>query len=176
MRAFSTKNLTHIALFMVLITLCAWVTVPFAVPMTLQTFGVFLALVCLGGRKGFYAVAGYLLLGLVGVPVFSGFTGGLSAFLNGTGGYLVGFLLAAILYRATERLWKNRLWRQGLCLFLGLLLCYLLGTGWFLLLSKASLSLKQALGICVVPFLGPDVLKLALSLWVGKRLKKLMKL
>ena len=69
-------DLAYTALFTVLLAVCAWITVPLTVPFTLQTFGVFAALGVLGGRRGTYAVAAYLLLGLAGLPVFSGFRGG----------------------------------------------------------------------------------------------------
>ena len=71
-----TVDLAYTALFTVLLAVCAWITVPLTVPFTLQTFGVFAALGVLGGRRGTYAVAAYLLLGLMGLPVFSGFQGG----------------------------------------------------------------------------------------------------
>ena len=70
---------------------CAWISVPGPVPFTLQTMGVFLAVGLLGGRLGSLAVGAYLLLGAVGLPVFSGFSGGVASFAGPTGGYLVGF-------------------------------------------------------------------------------------
>ena len=79
-------DLAYTALFTVLLAVCAWITVPLTVPFTLQTFGVFAALGVLGGRRGTYAVAAYLLLGLAGLPVFSGFRGGPGVLLGTTGG------------------------------------------------------------------------------------------
>ena len=86
------------ALFAVLLTVCAWISVPLPVPFTLQTFAIFAALGILGGRRGTWAVAVYLLLGAVGLPVFSGFRGGLGALLGTTGGYILGFLALALVY------------------------------------------------------------------------------
>ena len=86
-------DLVLIALFAALMALCAWVTVPYAVPFTMQTFGVFLALLLLGGKRGTICMAVYLLLGAVGLPVFSGFRGGVGALVGSTGGYLVGFIV-----------------------------------------------------------------------------------
>ena len=79
-------DLVLIALFAALMALCAWVTVPYAVPFTMQTFGVFLALLLLGGKRGTICMAVYLLLGAVGLPVFSGFRGGVGALVGSTGG------------------------------------------------------------------------------------------
>ena len=90
-------DLVLIALFAALMALCAWVTVPYAVPFTMQTFGVFLALLLLGGKRGTICMAVYLLLGAVGLPVFSGFRGGVGALVGSTGGYLVGFIVSALL-------------------------------------------------------------------------------
>ena len=83
-----TRELARAALFAALIAICSWISIPTAVPFTLQTFAVFLALGVLGGKLGTLSVAVYLLLGAVGLPVFAGFQGGLGALLGATGGYL----------------------------------------------------------------------------------------
>ena len=93
-----TRDLTYVALCAVLIAVCAWISIPAPVPFTLQTFGIFAALTLLGGRRGCYAVAVYLLLGLVGLPVFAGFQGGAGTLLGVTGGYILGFGAAALIY------------------------------------------------------------------------------
>ena len=92
---------TYIALFAALIAVCAFITIPMPLPFisfTLQTFGVFAALGILGGRDGTTAVAVYILLGAIGVPVFSGFRGGFGVLIGPTGGYIAGFLGAALVY------------------------------------------------------------------------------
>ena len=90
------KPLVYTAVMAALITVCAWITIPTVVPFTLQTFAIFLAVGVLGGKLGSLAVGVYLLMGAVGLPVFSGFSGGLGSFAGVTGGYLVGFLLIAL--------------------------------------------------------------------------------
>ena len=79
-----------------LITLCSWLSIPMTVPITLQTFAVCLVTALFGLKLGLVTVAAYLLLGAAGVPVFSGFRGGIGALLGVTGGYLVGFLFTAL--------------------------------------------------------------------------------
>ncbi|MFR0734721.1 MAG: biotin transporter BioY [Oscillospiraceae bacterium] len=113
------------------------------VPFTLQTFGVFAALGLLGGKRGTIAIALYLVLGAVGLPVFSGFRGGFGVLLGTTGGYIFGFLLSGLLYWALTALLGNKGWVRLLAMVLGLLLCYAAGTGWFLLvyLQKPAQSL-----------------------------------
>ena len=92
----TVRDMAYIALMAVVIALCSWISVPAAVPFTMQTFAVFCALLLLGGRRGTFAVALYILLGAFGLPVFSGFRGGIGALLGPTGGYIVGFLLCAV--------------------------------------------------------------------------------
>ena len=92
-----TYDLVYIAVFAVLMAVCSWISVPTAVPFTLQTFAVFMAVGVLGGRRGTMAVALYIILGAVGVPVFAGMTGGIGILTGTTGGYIVGFLFSALL-------------------------------------------------------------------------------
>ena len=84
-----TYDLAYIAIFAVLIAICSWISIPMTVPFTLQTFGVFMAVGVLGGKRGSLAVLVYILLGAIGVPVFAGFSGGLGILLNNTGGYMM---------------------------------------------------------------------------------------
>ena len=85
-----TYDMAYIAIFAVLMAICSWISIPMAVPFTLQTFGVFMAVGVLGGKRETFAVLIYILLGAVGVPVFAGFSGGIGVLLNTTGGYIVG--------------------------------------------------------------------------------------
>ena len=175
---FRTKDLCYMALMAVLIAVCSWISIQTVVPFTLQTFAVFCALELLGGARGTIAVAVYLLLGAVGVPVFAGFTGGLGILFGSTGGYLLGFLLTGLVYWLFERLGRS-LWLRVAALLLGLALCYAFGTLWFIeVYSRANgpLSVMTALSWCVLPFLLPDGLKLALALLLSARVKPLLKL
>jgi len=89
-----TYDMAYIAIFAVLIAICSWISIPMTVPFTLQTFGVFMAVGVLGGKRGSLAVLVYILLGAIGVPVFAGFSGGFGILLNNTGGYIIGFLFS----------------------------------------------------------------------------------
>ena len=95
-------DMAYIALFAALMAVCSWISIPATVPFTLQTFAIFAALGLLGGKRGTVAVAVYLLLGAIGVPVFAGFQGGIGALLGTTGGYLLGFLLSALIVWGME--------------------------------------------------------------------------
>lgn len=167
-----TLDMAYIALFAVLMAICAWISIPLGpVPFTLQTFALFLALTVLGGRRGFYAVAVYLLLGAVGLPVFSGFQGGPGILLSAGGGFLIGFLFAALFYRLTESLLPPLFACLG-----GLITCYAFGVIWYLFVYADAADVLTALRWCVLPFALPDLLKLALALTVSRRLRPLLQL
>ena len=97
-KRFKTIDLAYIAIGAVLITICSWISIPTTVPFTMQTFAVFFVLSFLGGKRGTIAIIVYVLLGAVGVPVFSHFTSGIGILLGNTGGYMVGFILMGANY------------------------------------------------------------------------------
>ena len=174
----SVYDLVMVALFAALIAVCAWITIPGAVPFTLQTMGVFLAVGLLGGKRGTAAVLVYILLGAVGMPVFSGFSGGVGRLLGTTGGYIIGFLVAALAMWAMEAVFGRAKWALPVSMLLGLLLCYAFGTAWFLVLytqTKGAISVASVMSMCVVPFIIPDLLKIALALLLTSRLSKFIK-
>ncbi len=167
------KSLVHAAVMAALITLCAWITVPTVVPFTLQTFAIFTAVGVLGGKLGTLAVGVYLLLGAAGLPVFSGFAGGIGCFAGVTGGYLIGFLLIPLVMWGAQALLGRGPVVFVLSGAVGLAVCYAFGTAWFVLMYAAtsgSVGVVSALWTCVIPFLIPDALKLALALVLSRRL------
>lgn len=171
------RNMTYAGVSAVLIALCSWISIPAAVPFTLQTFGIFLVMQILGGRRGTLAVLVYILLGAVGLPVFSGFTGGPSALLNTTGGYLIGFLFTALAIWAGEKLAGRRTVVFIFSSLVGLGICYLFGTLWFMHLYTdeiGSTGFLSVLSLCVIPFVIPDIFKLVLAVAAGRRIKKMM--
>ena len=172
---FSTKDMTLIAMFAVLMAVCSWISIPTQVPFTLQTFAVFCTLGVLGGKRGFFAVLVYVLLGAVGVPVFAGFTGGIGVLLGTTGGYILGFILSAGFYWLTEKLLGDGLVVRIISMVIGLALCYAFGTAWFMeVYSKSNdkIDLMTALKWCVIPFLLWDAGKIFLSVVISEALKK----
>lgn len=174
-----TKDMVCIAVFAVIIAICSWISIPATVPFTLQTFGVFLTVGVLGGRRGSLSVLIYLLLGAIGVPVFSGFSGGVGSILGSTGGYIIGFLFSALVMWLMEHFLGKKTWVLSLSMLLGLLVCYLFGTAWFMIVyanQSGAVGLWTALGWCVFPFIIPDLLKIAVALVVCKRLAKAIRL
>lgn len=170
-----TYDMAYVAVFAVLIAICSWISIPTAIPFTLQTFAVFLAVTVLGGRRGTMAVVVYVLLGAIGVPVFAEFTGGLGIILRNTGGYLIGFIFAALVMWLMEHLFGRKLWVQAVSMALGMVTYYTLGTIWFMqvyMRTTGDVGLMTVLGWCVIPFVIPDVVKSVLALTLGNRLRK----
>lgn len=164
------------ALFSALLALSAWLSIPAgAVAFTMQTFAVALSLWLLGGKLGCLAITLYLLLGIVGLPVFSGFQGGIGVLLNVTGGYIFGFLVWGLLYWLLTAVFPHSEKIQIFAMVLGLLACYCFGTGWFHRLyiqQGGSGSLGVVILQCVVPYLLPDAVKLSLAFLLYRRLKR----
>lgn len=169
-----TYDLVYISMFTVLIAICSWISIPAAVPFTLQTLGVFLAVGILGGKRGTMAVLVYILLGAIGIPVFAGFSGGIGVLTGTTGGYIVGFLASALVMWGMERAFGKGKKIQILSMFLGLLACYAVGTLWFMAVythQAGEVGVLAVLGWCVFPFVIPDILKIALAVILTGRLK-----
>ena len=174
-RSFSLRDMALCSLFAAILAVSAWLTIPGEVPFTLQTFGVFAALGLLGGKRGTIALALYLILGAVGLPVFAGFRGGFGVLLGTTGGYIFGFLLSGLLYWALTSALGQRAWTRLLAMVAGLLLCYAAGTAWFMLVylrQTGPIALSAVLLMCVVPFLLPDAVKLGIAWILSQRLAR----
>lgn len=174
-----TFDMVYIAVFAVLIAICSWISIPTLVPFTMQTFALFLAVGTLGGRRGTMAVLIYLLLGAVGIPVFAGFSAGMGVLLGNTGGYLIGFIFSALLMWAMEALLGKKTWVLGLSMLLGMVVYYVFGTVWFMVVyakNSGPIGLATVLSWCVIPFLVPDLIKAALALFLTKHLAKAVKI
>ncbi len=174
-RSTKTYDIVYVALFAVLITICSWISIQTTVPFTLQTMGVFLAVGILGGRRGTLSVLVYILLGAIGLPVFSGFTGGIGILLGSTGGYIIGFLFSALAMWGIEHLFGTSMPVQLISMLIGLAICYAFGTVWFMVVysrSNDAVSLATVLGWCVIPFIIPDLIKIAVALLIAPRVRK----
>ncbi len=127
------------------------------VPVSLGTLGLFVLAGFLPWKNALASTGIYLLLGMVGLPVFSGFVGGLAKVAGPTGGYLVGYLpcvLITCLFLQKRKNWKRFFLGAGL----GTLICYMVGSLWFMLVMEAGFA--ETLTICVLPFLPGDIAKI----------------
>ena len=168
------RNMALCGLFTAVLAICAWISVPMGdTVITLQTFGIFLTLGLLGGKRGTVTVLVYLLLDAIGAPVFSGFRGGLCALLGTTGGYIFGFMSTSMLYWIMTSI-KDTPRIRLIAMVLGLLLCYICGSWWYMTryLTAAQTTLGLVLLKCVVPYLIPDAIKLTLAWILTSKLKR----
>lgn len=175
---FRTRDLAYTGAMVALMAVCSWISIPTAIPFTLQTMAVFLAAGLLGGKRGTIAVTAYVLLGALGAPVFAGFSSGPAALLGQTGGYILGFIGSALLMWGLEKLWGTGLKALGTAMFLGLLVCYAFGTVWFMFLytkNTGPVGLWTVLGWCVIPYIFPDLVKIAVALGLTARLRRHVK-
>ena len=180
-------DITLIAISAALITICSWISIQIGpVPVTLQTLAVLAVLLTAGGRRGTIAIAVYLALGAVGVPVFSGFKGGPAAFMGPTGGFLAGFLLAALVFWLFEKLiFAKLMTTPAKKLIFGIvnslifeIIVYLVGVIWFMTVYAAQtgpVGLGTVLGWCVIPFIIPDIVKIAAASVIGSRASRFVR-
>ncbi|MCC8141040.1 MAG: biotin transporter BioY [Lachnospiraceae bacterium] len=174
-----TMDLVFIAIFAALMAVCSWISIPMAIPFTLQTFGVFMAVGILGGRRGTIAILVYILLGAIGIPVFANFTGGPGVLFGSTGGYIFGFLFSALVMWAMEKLPGKKAVIQILSMVVGLAICYTVGTAWFMFIygrQVGAIGLGAALLMCVVPFIIPDIAKIVVAFLLSNRLRNHVRL
>lgn len=168
----SVKPLASAAVFAALTAVCSQLVIPtpWGVPLNLATFTVLLSGALLGAKWGLISQLVYVALGAVGVPVFAGFRAGLGVLAGPTGGYLLGYLLAALLVGALAGATPR--WRTPVAMTAGIVVCYIFGTAWFMLLTGTQLW--TALVQCVLLFLPGDAAKIAVASVLAARARGLL--
>ena len=167
----TTYQMAVTALMAAVMCVLGPLTVPIgAVPISLANFVICLTAWLLGPKFGTLSVAVYLCIGLIGVPVFSGYGAGLAKLAGPTGGYLVGYLLLALIGGLFIEKSNGNPVVSGIGLVLGDAACYVLGTAWFVFQMQCELG--YALSVCVYPFIALDLAKIVVSCVVGALLRK----
>ena len=170
----TVKDMAYSGICAALLSISAWISIPMPqVSFTMQSFAVFFSLGLLGGRRGVISIFIYLVMGAVGLPVFSGFRGGLGVLLGVTGGYIWGFLLAGLVYWAVTALFGQNFQSLLGATILGMAVRYLCGTFWYLQIYGGSFW--SVFSVCVLPYLIPDGIKIALAISLAGRLKRIVK-
>ncbi len=169
----STKNLALTGMMAALISICGPLTIPIGpIPVSLVPLAIFLSVCILGKNLGTLACVVYILIGLTGLPVFSGFSGGIGKVLGPTGGYIIAYALMA--YIAGIFIEKSsNIYLHMLGCLLGLIAAYAIGTVW--LSAQASMSLRAALFAAVIPFIPFDLVKIVIAVILGKKIKERLK-
>lgn len=163
-------QICRIALFSSLMAISSFISIPTPIPITFQTFALFLMCDCLPYTQACISVLVYLTLGIMGLPVFAGFQSGVGTLLGPTGGFLIGYLFVALLYGLLSKLSMQKSLRF-LFAIISLILLYLFGGLWYAYLYGGS----HVLTVCILPFIIPDILKITLALFASNRLRRIFK-
>lgn len=174
----SIQSMIFIALFATLMCIGAWIHFPAPVPASMQTFVVFTALGLIGSKRTLVMLIIYVALGALGLPVFSGFTGGIGALTGPTAGFIWGFLLGVPVFYIFEKYFYEKRGAVITGHILYILLHYIPGALWYCYFTLGCISTEGILSsslVTVVPFIVPDAIKLMLSIFTVERLKKIIK-
>lgn len=166
-----TKQMVLIALMTAVTCVLGPLSIPLPfspVPISLTNFAIFLAIFVLGMKSGTISFIIYLLLGAIGVPVFSSFRGGLQILAGPTGGYLIGFIFLALIMGFALDHFDRKLVPIIIGMIIGMAVCYAFGTVW--LAKLLSLSFKEGLMMGVIPYLAGDAAKIIIAAIVGPKL------
>ena len=171
----SIKGIVYAALFGSLTAAGAFIVIPLPpVPMTAQTFFLNVAAILLGGPLGAVSQFIYVMLGVVGIPVFAGGKAGLGVIFGPTGGYLLGFIIAAFVVGTVNKMKKGAgIFWNIFSMLIGMLIIYFLGSLQLALVAK--MSFHKALAVGVLPFIPGDIIKILLAAIVSLRLKGRLK-
>ena len=143
------------------------------VPISLTNLAVYFAIYVLGMKRGTISYCIYLLLGLVGLPVFSAFTGGAGKLFGPTGGYLIGFIFMALICGFFIEKWEKKIYMHFIGMVLGTAVCYIFGTAW--LAYTAHMGFAAALAAGVIPFIPGDLAKIIIAMIAGPIIRKQLK-
>lgn len=159
-----TKDMTQVALMTAVICIVAPLTIPLpftAIPFSLTPFAICLISSLLGMKRGGISVALYILIGTVGVPVFSGYQGGFQKLIGPTGGFFIGYLVLALITGFSAERFFGKIYMYIIGMLLGLTICYIFGAAWFSL--QQGVSIKAAFAGAVIPFIPLDLVKVFLA-------------
>ena len=175
----TTPDMVYVGVFAAIIAVCSWISVPLTIPVTLQTMAVCITAGLLGTKRGVLSIIVYLLIGLVGVPVFSNFSAGVGQLMGPTGGYLIGFIFTALTVGSLTKLLGDKIWVFAISMVLGIAVLYVFGTAWYVIVynrgNADAVTVSGALSMCVVPFIIPDLIKITLAAFFCTALKKHIK-
>lgn len=164
--------LSYSAICAAIIAVSAWISLPFSViPVTLQSFAVCAVAGLLGWKWGLASLFVYVLLGAVGMPVFSGFGGGIGVLTGASGGYIIGFFTTVLIVGIISNKYGGRFLPMLISMAAGILACYAIGTLWFIFGYSTESGTGAALATCVAPFVIPDAVKIIAAALVVSRLK-----
>jgi biotin transport system substrate-specific component len=164
-------QITIIGLMTAVICILGPLSIPVGViPISFTNFAIYFALYILGAKKATMSFIIYMLIGLVGAPVFSGFSGGPAKLLGPTGGYIIGFLFMALISGFFIDRFIDKWYLCVFGMILGTAVCYTFGTVW--LSYQADLSMSAALALGVIPFIPADLVKIIIVAFIGPQIRE----
>lgn len=167
----NTKKIALIGIVAAIICVFAPLSVPAgAIPISLSTFAIYVVSCSVNKNISLPAVAVYIFIGAVGLPVFSSFSGGLQCITGYTGGYIIGYIPCAFIIGLLTDKFENKRFIYPLSMVAGTVVCYLFGTLWYM--YRAECGFLQALTVCVIPFIICDIIKITAASFIGITLKK----
>ena len=167
MKKITTYEMAKCGIMAALMCIAGPLSVPIGpIPVSLTNLVIYFSLAVAGTRLTLISYIVYLLLGAAGLPVFSGFAGGLAKLAGPTGGYLIGFILMILAGGLIYERFIGSPVIGGAGMFLGLVIAYIFGTAWFVLQMKVGIG--YALTVCVWPFIPFDIAKIVIAILVGK--------
>lgn len=172
-----TRTITTVGIFAALMCIISPFSVPIGpVPISLATLGVYIIASLFDWKKSTLIIIIYIVLGAIGVPVFSNAQGGFAVLIGPTGGYILGYILCALVESLLIKLMKDKPWSFPIAMIAGTVIIYVFGTAWFLVymnfIKSVEYSLVKALTVCVIPFLIGDSIKMVIASLIGWRFKK----
>jgi biotin transport system substrate-specific component len=169
-----TRNIFTVALFSALTAIGAYIFIPLPfseVPITLQTMFTYLAGAILGGYLGALSQLIYILIGVAGIPIFARGGSSISVLFGPSGGYLIGFIIAAFVIGELRKIKRGVVW-LCICMVVGTIIIYILGI--IQLMNWAKFDLNQALVLGVLPFIFGDVIKILIATYITYRVEKIL--
>lgn len=156
------KNMCYCSMFACIVALLAQIKIdlPGLVPITLQTLGIYIIACSLTPKSAVITTIVYVIMGSIGLPVFTGFRGGLSSLLGPTGGYIFSFPITSLIISIIINN-KNSIIRKIIAMSTSTAVCYLIGTIWFIYVTNNTII--TALTVCVIPFIFGDIIKIAIA-------------
>lgn len=170
------KTISLVGLMTALICVLGPLSIPLPfspVPISLTNLAIYFTIYVIGTKRGTLSYLIYLLIGFIGLPVFSAFTAGPGKLLGPTGGYLIGFIFMALICGFFIEKWPEKLYLHFAGMVIGTAVCYVFGTVW--LAYQAGMSFSAALAAGVIPFLPGDLAKIVIAMLLGPQINRKLK-
>lgn len=166
----NTRQLTLIGVIAAVTCILGPLSLPIGIiPISLTNLVIYFAVYALGKKRGTLSYIVYLFIGLIGLPVFSGFSGGFPKLFGPTGGYLIGFIFMAFISGIFIDKFSNTFYMCFLGMVIGTIITYIFGTAW--LAYETKMTFNAALAVGVFPFIPGDIIKIVIATLIGPQIK-----